>query len=198
MQFQKIYKRVLCSGIIAGSLFFAAPCSFAQSSVEYMTNFAGIPISCSIKESQAVVGGIHGNDSPEKVKSLIGQPSNISIDNKYGNYIDYTYPGILVRFWNIGTDEKYRVCALSVSTKGYFTPDGVGVGMSADVLTQIYGTADVVYTEKSVAPKLSTDQQAKYRKLGKTIYTYNVSAGLALQFEVRNDKISKIELMTAK
>ena len=67
--------------------------------------------------------------------------------------------------------------------------------MPADALTREYGTADGVYTEKSVAPKLSAEKQEKYGKFDKTVYTYNVSAALALQFVVKNNIISDIEIV---
>lgn len=194
MQFKRMLADMLCAGVVAGSLICAS--ADASAEVRYMTNFAGIPISCSIEKSQAAIAGICGNDTIEQVASVLGRPNSTSVD-KYGSYIDYSYPGISIRFWNIGTDKKYRVSAMNVSTKGYYTPDGVEVGMPADVLSRIYGTADVVYTEKSAAPKLSPDQQARYERLGKTIYTYNVSAGLALQFVVRNNKITNIEMLLA-
>lgn len=192
MQFRRICNRMLCLGIVGGSLFWVPTAASAQ--VRYMMNFGGVPISCSIEEDQAVIRGIHGNDPIEKVVSLLGKPISASKDR---TYVSYLYPGMSIKFWNIGTDNKYRVCSLNVYSEGYYTPDGVGVGMPASALSEIYGTADVVYTEKSVAPKLSAEQQAKYAKLGKTIYTYNVSAGLALQFEVRNEKISSIKIITS-
>lgn len=158
-----------------------------------MNNFAGVPISCSIEEGQAVISGIHSGYTISQVRAILGNPSYTS-SAQSGQILTYSYfaSGINVKFWNLGRSGQYTVCGIQTTKMGYYTPAGITVGMPADMLNQKYGTADSIYTEKSVAPKLSTDQQEKYNRFGKTVYTYNVSAALSLYFVVKNDKITEI------
>ncbi len=165
----------------------------AQRPVEYTKNLGAMPISCSIYEEQAAINGICVGDSMKKLLSIFGKPYNAS---QSGYRIELSYMGasILLTAWN--ADENYIVTTITVDGRGDFkTADGVSVGMPENVLSQIYGTADSVSTERHSAPKLSEKDNEEYRKrLDKTIYAYNVNESVTMWFTVKSGIITSIKV----
>ena len=164
----------------------------ARRPVEYSYNFGAIPISCSIYAEQAGVAGIHGNDSVGKVISVLGQPQFRS----GGAAPVYTYDGVSIKFVDWGGDGRYKVCKIETNQKGTVsTADGVCVGMSESVLSEVYGTADEVKIEKRMAPKLPEKEMQVYRQRVEemvTVYTYNVSPASSMSFTVKKGIITRI------
>ena len=164
----------------------------ARRPVEYSYNFGAIPISCSIYAEQAGVAGIHGNDSVGKVISVLGQPQFRS----GGAAPVYTYAGVSIKFVDWGGDGRYKVCKIETNQKGTVsTADGVCVGMSESVLSEVYGTADEVKIEKRMAPKLPEKEMQVYRQRVEemvTVYTYNVSPTSSMSFTVKKGIITRI------
>ncbi len=164
----------------------------ARRPVEYSYNFGAIPISCSIYAEQAGVAGIHGNDSVGKVISVLGQPQFRS----GGAAPVYTYDGVSIKFVDWGGDGRYKVCKIETNQKGTVsTADGVCVGMSESVLSEVYGTADEVKIEKRMAPKLPEKEMQVYRQRVEemvTVYTYNVSPTSSMSFTVKKGIITRI------
>lgn len=64
-------------------------------------------------------------------------------------------------------------------------------------LNDVYGTADTVATQTACAPRLSEEQNAKYRqRYDKTVYTYYVNQVTSLSFTVREGIIREIMIYT--
>ena len=132
---KKSVKCLLLSGAMLGFMQFGAQTVFAQSNVRYMNNFAGVPISCSIEEGQAVISGIHSGYTISQVRAILGNPSYTS-SAQSGQILTYSYfaSGINVKFWNLGRSGQYTVCGIQTTKMGYYTPAGITVGMPADML----------------------------------------------------------------
>lgn len=166
----------------------------AESGVQY--NLGGYPITCSITRDQAAVGGIHPWDTPQQVIEALGSPDHTS----YGKgTMQYIYTGKLrVEFvaWGRGGSQIVKQATVfGPWTVG--TPGGVLVGMDESVLNDVYGTADTVATQTACAPRLSEEQNAKYRqRYDKTIYTYYVNRVTSLSFTVREGVIREITIYT--
>lgn len=166
----------------------------ADPSVQY--NLGGYPITCSITWDQAAVAGIHPWDTPEQVIDALGSPDH----TYYGKgTMQYVYTGKLrIDFVTWGRGGSYIVKQATVFgpwTVG--TPGGVLVGMNESVLNDVYGTADTVTTKTAYAPKLSEEQNAKYRqRYDETIYTYYMNQVTSLSFQVREGTIRNIVIYT--
>ena len=172
---------------------FVSPICTAQRPVEYTRNLGAMPISCSIYKEQTAINGICVGDSMQKVLSIFGKPYNAS---QSGNQIELFYGGANILLISWSGDENYMVITITVNGGGDFrTADGVSVGMSETVLSQIYGTADSVSTERHKAPKLSEKDNEEYRKrLDKTIYAYNVNEAVTMKFTVKGGIITSIKV----
>ena len=71
--------------------------------------------------------------------------------------------------------------------------------MSETVLSEIYGTADGVSTERHKAPKLSEKDNEEYRKrFDKTIYAYNANESVTMWFTVKNGMITSIKVRASE
>lgn len=167
--------------------------AYAYDPPKVVKDLAGFPISCSIYPSQAEIGGIGAGITPGKVKSILGAPSHIHDDK---GKIRYYYDGLILTFIDYGGEEKTVLRNIKATGEcKYTTADGVAIGMSEDVLTQIYGMADTVYIEKYTVPKLTKEQNSEYDKhMNKTIYTYNVGQNLAMHFMVKYGVIIDIQI----
>ena len=138
------------------------------------------------------MNGIKGGDSLQKVRAILGEPTSVS-KNKM---LTYYYRGLTIKFVDFGGSGKTVVYDMEGTKQGEVsTLDGVKPGMPESALSEIYGTADVVRVEKVVAPKLSGEQNEKYRKrLDKTIYTYYANPCLTMSFTVKEGIISSINI----
>lgn len=164
--------------------------AFAREPV-IMGNLGGIPISCSIYANQVAVNGVHPNDNINTVNRVLGQPWS---STKYGGGVRNYYGGILVTFIPIDPGNPTALDIVARG-KGEKTPDGVAIGMPAAVLSDVYGTADSVVTERHVASKLDAVKQEQHAKrLDKTIYEYNANESLTMSFVVRNNVIEEIHI----
>ncbi len=169
---------------------------FARAETGVQTNLGGYPITCSITRDQAAVGGIHPWDTPEQVINALGSPDHTN----YGKgTMQYVYTGKLrVDFVAWGRGGPYIVKQATVFgpwTVG--TPGGVLVGMDESVLNDVYGTADTVATKTAFAPKLTEEQNARYRqRYDETVYTYYVNQVTNLSFKVREGVIQNIVIYT--
>ncbi len=159
---------------------------------EFTHNLGGMPISCSIYSDQVALNGIKCGDSVQKVTAILGKPMNI-VNNKMLTYI---YKGLTIKFLAFGKSGEPIVWDMEATKAGdVSTMDGVKPGMSESVLMKVYGTADVIHVEKTTAPKLSEEQNEKYRKRAdKTIYTYYANPCLTLSFIVKDGVISSIHM----
>ena len=173
------------------------PCSdvWANRKPEFTQNLGGMPISCSIYRDQASLNGIKCGDSVQKVTEILGKPMNI-INNKM---LTYLYKGLTIKFLAFGKSGEATVWDMEATKAGdVSTMNGVKPGMSENALLEVYGTADVVHVEKTTAPKLSEEQNEKYRKRAdKTVYTYYANPCLTLSFIVKEGVISSIQVHQA-
>ena len=134
----------------------------------------------SIPRQEGVLGGISLGASREYVKSVYGEPPRCEdIKNNNSGYgVTYNYNGTFkIHFWG---SWGYNIDAYKVETtanNGIGTPSGIRVGMSASVLSNIYGAAD--YTE-SVS--------------GITTKGYWADEWTVLKFGIVNGKIISITL----
>ena len=123
-----------------------------------------------IPASRIALGNIHYGTWFEDVIRMYGRPTHKSSDG-YTSYwgdkfeIFDANPGTVIR--NITTK----------SADGLKTPDGVGVGMSANVLTNVYGRANLVSQDSS----------------GHTVYVYPTSS-VCLSFLVSGGIIREISI----
>ena len=108
--------------------------------------------------------------------------------------LTYEYKGLTIKFLAFGKSGEPIVWDMEATKVGdVSTMDGVKPGMAESVLLKVYGTADVIHVEKTTAPKLSEEQNEKYRKrVDKTVYTYYANPCLTLSFIVKDGVIIKI------
>ena len=146
-----------------------------------MTFFAGSNAYAMIDESQVALGGITPLVSQEYVRSIYGNPNNIST---LGNNI---------LFWNYGKSikirfvsgaaygyvreqpEYYKFFLANITTtanNGFATPAGIIVGMDESIVYQIYGNPD-------------------FRK-GNSITYRARNSGYGLTFNIKKGKVSEI------
>ena len=185
----------LVAGLILGLSFGSMNEVSAYREPAFTTNLGGLPISCSVYAEQVGIGSIHTGDSPQAVRAQYGIPKNISDEGGIKHY----YDGMIFTFVDFSGEKKPVLADIRVTKNmkvgNNATPDGVAVGMSEDVLTQVYGMADAVYIEKHLAPKLSEEQNKKYdERLNRTVYTYNANECLSMHFIVRNGIITEIHI----
>ncbi len=186
---------VLVAGLILGLSFGSMNEVSAYREPAFTTNLGGLPISCSVYAEQVGIGSIHTGDSPQVIRGQYGEPKNISDEGGIRHY----YDGMIFTFVDFSGEKKPVLADIRVTKNmkvgNNATPDGVAVGMSEDVLTQVYGMADAVYIEKHLAPKLSEEQNKKYdERLNRTVYTYNANECLSMHFIVRNGIITEIHI----
>lgn len=166
--------------------------AFAQISTSFKRDLGGIPISCSVSIEQVAINGIHAGDSPLDVYEKLGKPNFVS---RGDHTLKYTYGSLLIYFMDLDGDGHYTAYDISSSNKTSCTPDGVSVGMSDSVLSNIYGTADRVKIITCVSPKLSSEIDASNQKeLNETTYIYNFNECLSLSFTVKNGIIKTISI----
>ena len=161
----KINYPILYMLLFAVFMLTTMPCTHAFRTPDYTYNLGGLPISCSIYSDQASLGGIHADDTVQRVIALLGKPQN-SYNQKY-QYID---KGLSISFVDWGGNGKYTVMDMEVTKGTVATLDGVMVGMPESVLSNVYGTADEIYIEKRDSPKLSEEQKAKIHKRFGTLH----------------------------
>ena len=166
----------------------------AQRPSEISYNFAGLPISCSVYPEQCAIAGISGGDTIDKVEAALGMPDNFYRGNGFG--YGYDDLGIVITFVDWDGTENYEVVNI-ISTKDLTTTDGIRAGMSASVLSEVYGQPDVIYSETETAPNLPLDLQAMYVDRNRTTYTYYASPGLAMLFHIENNIIASVEIQQA-
>lgn len=129
-----------------------------------------------IQTDQIAVGGIGPGSTMAYVQSIYGWPttaSEISADTGV-NYIEYNYGGTLL----VGFEAASQGAMYVTSTGGNLaTPDGVTTGMTADVLSRVYGSAHYIYSHGD-----------------KSLYVYDDGVGNRLSFDVQNFYIISVNV----
>lgn len=186
-------KWVMKSGmILSACMILTASPVLANREPVFTSDYGGTKISCSVYKEQVKLSGVKANDTIREIKNILGEPS--FVDRRDHN-IMYSYRSLRVYLVDFGGNGGYTVDKIESSTPGAFTPDGVGVGMSESVLSDVYGTADSVCTKTYNFPKLSDELNQKNQgKLNETIYTYNANEGLSMSFTVKNGIIKEISI----
>ena len=156
-------------------------------------SFGDMTVSCSVYNDQVSIGGIKCGYDMQAITDALGNPSPFYTKN--GDI--WHYDGLSIKFVDYDGNGHPVACDITATGEKYATPDGVKVGMPESVLTEIYGEADVVHTEKFTAPKLSHEQNKFYRERSSTVYTYHAAPLLALSFVVREGIISEINVHQA-
>lgn len=128
---------------------------------------------------QIAIGGVGPGCTTEYVESVYGTPTsseNISADTGI-NYVEYNYDGQFLVGFHAGNSQVMYVTCTADNLK---TPAGIGVGMTADVLTPVYGAADNLYNFND-----------------KTLYEYDDGNGNTLSFDVQNFYIVSVNVRSA-
>lgn len=186
-------------------IFFVACCfifslptlSHANKIPEFRTNLGGLPISCSIYSDQATINNVKSSYRLKDVYAVLGKPSS---EYKREGITYVNYEGLYFTFADYSGDGNLYIRSITTAHKsGATTIDGVKPGMSEDVLTKVYGTADSIHTVIDTAPKLSAaDNKKRQDRINKTIYTYNANECVSLCFTVKNGVISEIAIYVAE
>lgn len=186
-------KWVMKSGmILSACMILTASPVLANREPVFTSDYGGTKISCSVYKEQVKLSGVEANDTIREIKNILGEPS--FVDRRDHN-IMYSYRSLRIYLVDFGGNGGYTVDKIESSTPGALTPDGVGVGMSESVLSDVYGTADSVCTKTYNFPKLSDELNQKNQgKLNETIYTYNANEGLSMSFTVKNGIIKEISI----
>lgn len=186
-----------CLGMaMASCMSVSLPSAMAAREPAFTSNLGGTPISCSVYAEQVALDGVHTNDTATSIIKKLGMPKSSRTD---GGIIHYYYKGLTISLANFGRKGSYTAYALETSSAGHYTPDGVGVGMSEEVLSNVYGTADSVWTKVYNSPKLSDEVNMKNQaRFNETVYTYNANACLSMSFIVRKGIISEIKIDQAE
>lgn len=181
----------LCLTMIGCTAVFT-PSALAYREPVFTTNLGGTPISCSIYSEQAALHGVYTGDSSGQVIEKLKMPN--STYKRAQGCIVYYYKGLKINMVNF-SGKLYTVTDIEASQAGYYTPDGVGVGMSEQVLSDVYGTADSVWTKTYVSPKLSDEVNKKNQaRFNEIVYTYNANQCLSMSFIVKQGCIVKINI----
>lgn len=103
-----------------------------------------------ISNSRIGIGGITIGSTAEFVTKTYGQPQ-VSKRSFYGPYGEYAYFTKYGDSFSVSYFENDGMVFLMSSTaqNGLKTPDGITVGDKASMLQRIYGTADLIQTDKS-------------------------------------------------
>lgn len=129
-----------------------------------------------LTNSPISIAGVHVEDTQKDVEDKLGKPSySGATDGPFdGPLIEYKYStnGLNIVFNN----GKVVAVNSSSSNGGYRTVDGIGVGDSAQKLTQVYGMADNI----------------KHELDGSDIYAYNDTEYPRIVFCVKNFIITYI------
>lgn len=129
-----------------------------------------------ISTEQIAVGGIGPGSTVAYVQRIYGTPtyaSEISADTGV-NYIEYNYGGTLL----VGFEAKNQGAMYITSTgDNLATPDGVTTGMTADILSRVYGSANHIYSHGD-----------------KSLYVYDDGVGNRLSFDVQNFYIISVNV----
>lgn len=188
----------LCIGLaVAFCMPISLPAAMAARDPVFTSNLGGTPISCSIYSEQAAVDGVHTGDSQSQLIQKLEMPTSTYRKNQ--GSMTYYYKGMKINLADFSGSGLYTVTDIETSTAGHYTPDGVGVGMNEQILSDVYGTADSVWTKTYVSPKLSDEVNRKNQaRFNETVYTYNVNEGLSMSFIVKQGIISKISIHQSK
>jgi hypothetical protein len=186
-------KWVMKSGmILSACMILTASPVLANREPVFTHNLGGTPISCSIYMEEASIDGVHMDDTSVYVLKKLGTPRSI---RKEGGILKYYYEGVDISFADYRGNGTYTAFNIETSSEGHYTPGGVGVGMGEQVLSDIYGTADSVWTKTYNSPKLSEEvNQKNQARFNETIYTYNVNEGISMSFTVKKGLISEISI----
>lgn len=129
---------------------------------------------------QIAVGGVSSGCTIDYVEGVYGQPTaseHVTSDTGV-NYIEYNYENhLLVGFRESDATTVYVTC----TSDNLSTPDGVAVGMTADVLNNTYGQADHLYNYND-----------------KSLYEYDDVNGNCLSFDVQNFYIVSVNVRAAQ
>lgn len=126
--------------------------------------------------SQIAVGGIGPGSMTSYVESVYGTPTDAAefTADTGVHYKEYNYENILL----VGIDEDTDQTAYVTCTgDNLATPAGVTVGMTADVLGKVYGSADKIFSHGD-----------------KSLYVYDDGQGHQLSFDVQNFYIISINV----
>lgn len=129
-----------------------------------------------IDTERIAVGGIGPGSTTAYVQQIYGTPtsaSEISADTGV-NYIEYNYGGTLLVGFEASTQGAMYVTSTG---RNLSTPDGVSTGMTADVLSRVYGSADHIYSHGD-----------------KSLYVYDDGDGNRLSFDVQNFYIISVNV----
>lgn len=141
-----------------------------------------LPVSscfAAISTDQIAIGGIGPGCTTSYVENIYGTPASSQNITAYtgADYLEYNYGGrFLIGFSTANSQTIYATC----TADNLKTPAGVTVGMTADVLSSAYGTADHLYNYND-----------------KTLYEYSDGSGNTLSFDVQNFYIISINVRTA-
>ena len=133
-----------------------------------------------ITVDQIAVGGVSPGCTIDYVEGVYGQPmaSERVVSDTGVNYIEYNYENhLLVGFQESDSTAVYVTC----TSDNLSTPDGVAVGMTADVLNDKYGQADHLYSYNY-----------------KSLYEYDDANGNCLSFDVQNFYIVSVNVRAAQ
>lgn len=126
--------------------------------------------------SQIAVGGIGPGSMQYYVESVYGTPTaaaEFTADTGV-HYKEYNYENILLVGFN---EETNQAMYITCTGDNLSTPAGVAVGMTADVLSKVYGPADRIYSHGD-----------------KSLYVYDDGQGNQLSFDVQNFYIISINV----
>lgn len=193
------YRRYFSQSVSAIALGLMLMCAeetpiFAQRQPVFTNDFGGTRISCSVYREQVALDGVYAGESLEEVRQALGAPRYI---NRTKGPLKYNYSGGLsISFADFSGNGNYTVVHIEASQSregGMSTPDGVRVGMPETVLSDVYGTADAVWSTKYISPKLPySDDEKNQLRYNKTTYVYHCNEGLYMSFVVQRGIITKI------
>ncbi len=132
-----------------------------------------------VATEQIAVGGIGPGATSAYVESVYGQPDRSEqVTSDTGTtYLEYQYGShFLVGFHENDQTAAYVTCTSDNLT----TPGGAAVGMTADILGNVYGQADHLYHYND-----------------KTLYVYDDGQGNSLSFDVQNFYIVSLNARAA-
>lgn len=101
------------------------------------------PMRGSLDKSQIALGGVAIGSTKSMVRSIYGVPTSVGRNGSLYNY------GSSFKIWfipgsELGMAEPGAYTIVTTANNGIATPAGVTVGMTPDVLDDVYGTADRV------------------------------------------------------
>lgn len=132
-----------------------------------------------VSTDQIAIGGVGPGCTDEYVRSIYGDPSqSAQMTSDTGvQYTTWQYGGsFIVGF----LDRDHTAAYVTCTADNLATPGGVTVGMTADVLGNVYGSADQIYGYQD-----------------KSLYVYSDDHGNSLSFDVQNFYIVSINVRAA-